>query len=240
MSTLKQKNEESVHDAVEKIKISYAEVLSEKRMEVIRGYAKLPGGPAGIKIKDERAFQDFQDKNKDVITRPWVPNLLKSIREEFDKYGEIPLSQFSELIKQNGLSDSVARNFLSELKSEAGIAKEPFIPKDEKELNFFIGEAAYLSSIFKRDSLLKRQFYTALRYSGTTIKQSNLNNWYNTEGGKLSQLGFSGEQRASLLGCGLTADWIKTLKLSNEEAVEKAKEYPAMWRVKTSKRILYI
>jgi hypothetical protein len=234
---LKQKKEESVHDAVEKIKISDAEVISEKRMEIIRGYAKWPGGPAGIKIKDEKVFQEFQDKNKDIATRPWMPNLLKRIREEFDKYGEIPLSQFSELVKQKGLSRSFAKNFLLDLTSEAGIVKEPFIPKDEKELSFFIGEAAHFSSIFKGGSLLRRHFYTALKYSDTTIKKSDFYNWYNTEGGKLSR--FSGEQRASLLGCGLTADWINKLKLSDEEAVETAKEYPTKWRDKTSKRILY-
>lgn len=239
MPALKQKKEESVHHAVEKVKISDA-AISQERMELISNYAKLPGGPASLKIGDGKAFQEFYDKSKDKALKPWLPNMLKEMKEEFDRCGEIPLSHFSELAKRNDVPPYVERLFLSELRSEAGITKEPFIPVDKRERDFFIGEAAYFSAVFRRDSSLRKQFLVALRYSNTPVKQRDLDEWYNTEGGKLYALGFSGEQRAMLLRCGLTAEWVKKLKLSKEEALANAEQNPQIWRDRPYRRFHYV
>jgi hypothetical protein len=222
MSVFKQMHPDDVQGAVDKIKIADAEVLSDKRKELLAAYAQLPGGPVGVRIVNEKAFQEFKEKS----TSDWVKGALEDVKQKADAYGVVPLKWFYTSTRLYGVSDTVAASFLLKAQRAGVWVKEPFQPKNKEELNFFIGEAAYFSHIYSKE------FYHAMKYSGTTVHFKDLSDWYNERGKELRELKFSGDDRAKLLRYGMTAKWINKLELSDEEAIATVNEFPWAWREK--------
>jgi hypothetical protein len=226
--------EENIRDVISRMKV--AEVIPEKRAELITGYSKMPGGPLGIRIVNEKVFEEFK-KNQDA--RPWAGDVLNYVKEMADKYGEVPMNWFLDAAKMHDASENAARILLRLARHSGGIEVEAFKPNNNSELNFFISEAAYFSRIYRNYHIhpaVSKEFFKVMAYSDTPEHTRMLHRWYDTEGKNLAEMGFGGEQRALLLGCGMTADWIKKLQLSNEEAVATAKQYPHIWREKTCKK----
>jgi len=212
--------------------------FSEKRSEVITGYAQFPGGPSGVRIGDDKAIQKLQDNSY----RSWVKPMLQYVKEKTEEYGAVPAKWLFDWAKMENLSDPIITRFLAEAKSTGALIEADLSPNNKRELNFFIGELAYFSRVYSRypiHGMFPKEIYNALKHSNTTVTLKDLHEWYNKEGGNLSELGFGGEDRGLLLGCGMTAEWVKKLHLSKEEAVDTAREYPTSWREKTRKRILY-
>jgi hypothetical protein len=250
MGTLKHKQPEgNIRDAISRNKLGDAEAISENRMTVIRGYAHLPGGPVGVRIVDEKAFKEFQDS---LSGRPLMQGILEQLKVLAAEYGEVPwnwllnpakrdkaeiTAKHNWLItpaKENKVSESTVKHFCGECKNKGILIIDDFVPKNEAELNFFIGEAAYFSRIFRTYHLhptVPKEFFNLLAYSRKPEQVQALHHWYDKEGKSLAKIGFSGEERASLLGCGLTAEWMDKLKLSTEDALFLAEHYSTCWRV---------
>lgn len=231
MNAFKEKTSETdIRDAIGQPKTGNTEAISERRKELIRGYAQLPGGPLSIRIVDEKALQEFLNN---AVNRVKVTRTLEKLKEMTDEYGEIPLKWYFNLAAGCEVTQSTANQLRLECQHLGISTTKAFLPKNETELNFFIGELAYHSHLFKEYNI--RPFFTKgifsiMKNSELSKYLKDLHEWYNKEGKNLARMGFTGDERGLLLGCGLTADWMKNLELSKDDALFLAEHHPTSWR----------
>ena len=232
MSSIKHKaSAESMKDVVVNMKAGNVEEISEKRKTIIAAYAQVPGFLNGVKIGNEKAFQEILDNSSS--RKPTTQETLRKLKDALDEYEEVPMKMFFNFAENCGLAQSGADNLRRECQNCGALTSEVFKPKNKAETNFLIGEMAYYSRVYDGYHLtgrFPREIYNTVKGSHMGEFLAAMHDWYKDASEKLIGLGFSKDECRLLLGRGMTAEWIKKLNLTSKDALLIAEEYPRAWR----------